>query len=127
VTESKTLRKQFGIARAPLAISPDAKVYRKDMEFDHAETKAESWVVLDPKLVHPDFSKSAEVGTLIRANTYNGNLGEKAIQLNPSNCRDIPETKELTKKLKGYTEVAISECPFVVISGDALPQDEAAV
>jgi hypothetical protein len=119
---NKEARLKYGVRKAALVVSPDAKAFRKDMEFDHAETKAESWVVIDPnlKLPHPE-------GTLVRANTYNQNIGKRADYLNPSNCRVAPtDEKDIKKVTKGYTEVPLLEVPFIVIGDPALPADEIA-
>lgn len=102
-----SLRSVLGLSQSKMEA---VKVYRKDMAFDHADVKAESWIVVTPD------------GNRVHANTYDGNLGRNfdASQF----TYPIPEPKAWAKKLKGYTEVPTSSCPFV-ISATGTPTPEA--
>lgn len=96
----KQLRQQFGVSGVAIVA---AKAYVKPMEFDHPGVKAESWI-----LVTPDQK-------LIRVNTYDGNAGRN---FDPSTVTHAApsDAKELKRKLKGYTEVPVTDCPVAIVA-----------
>lgn len=137
--KAKDLKKKYGIHKAPLLVSSEAIAFRRDMNFDEQfkvgpnKQVTHSWIVLDPSR-----------NLLIRANTYNGGLGEKVDYLNPANVRAIPgfqvdattgapivdaegqpvPTKERKNALKGYSPIALTEVPFITVAPKAEEKEE---
>ena len=152
---TKELRKKYGCHKAPLLVSSRAVAYRRDMAFDeqfqsgpHKQT-THSWVVIDPELVvereKEDGTKYTIRGLLVRANTYNGGLGEKVDYLNPASSGPIPgfardeqgnailddngqpvPTPTRKKALKGYSPIDIGMVPFVRVAADVESKQEEA-
>lgn len=104
----KALRQKFGLSGKPIKC---VKLYRKEMDFDHQETKAHpataAWVYITAD------------GKLGQAQTYSGNLGRNFNS--DSSIYPMPGEKELKKRLKGYEEVTEelpgSECFELVTPG----------
>jgi hypothetical protein len=92
----KANRTKFGVTGKPVRA---IRAFRKDMDFDHKDTKTESWILITPE------------NTLVRANLYNGQAGKN---FDPKTLtHPAPaDTKELNRKLKGYTEVSVNLCPI---------------
>ena len=108
VAQNKALRLKFGVSMAPIAAT---RVYRKPMDFDHKNVDTQSWILITPD------------NKIVRANSYDGNLKKNydAKQFThevPLTNGEIDE-KALTRKLKGYTQVEISECPFATAPATA--------
>lgn len=86
----KAIRQKFGLVGGKIKVT---KVYRKEMDFDHADTKNHpgtgAWIFITTD------------GKLGQANTYSGNLGRN-YSLQTS---DMPDEKSLKKRLKEYKEV----------------------
>lgn len=96
----KSLRQKFGIQGTPIKCT---KLYRKSMDFDHAETRENpgtgAWVYITPD------------GQWGQAQTYSGNLGRNySPQLYP-----MPDGKSKEKRLKPYVEVVD---PSAIAGGD---------
>ena len=134
----KDLKKKYGVRKTPLLVPATATAYRKDMNFDEQfkipgpnYVETHSWVIIDPSR-----------GLLIRANTYNSNLGEKVDYLNESNVRPIPgfvkdadgkdvidpatglptPDKDRKKALKGYSPIALDQVPFLMVDAPVAPE-----
>lgn len=103
----KEIRVRYGVSKAPFAVSSDARVFVKDMNFDQEHSgkiETKSWIVISG-------------GKLHRSNTYNGNLGKNGNPAAECNTEVAPaDEKALAKKIKGYTEVDASDCPFIEVS-----------
>ena len=119
VLTAKETRKKYGVRKAPLTVPSTAVAYSRPMNFDEqfkGTIVTRSYVIVDPSR-----------GLIIRANTYNGNLGDRVDYLNPANVKPLPAvqanedgtpTKEMRQALKGYEPVDMGEVPFVTISDD---------
>ena len=83
----KELRERYGVSMAPLAAT---QTFNKPMEHF---ANGFAWV-----LVNGD--------KIAYANTYNGNAGRKFA------AKWYELGDKLQKKLKGFTEVPVSECPL---------------
>lgn len=102
----KELRQRFGVTGSPLQVSTNAKVFVKEMEYnpEHAGAiQTKSWIVVDGNTLH-------------RSNTYNGNIGRGGNPAAPYNTEVVADEKTLAKKVKGYTLVDTSTCPFVAVA-----------
>lgn len=89
-------------SRKALGVSgriPATKVLMKDVPFDHADTRAQSWLLINE-----------QEGAFTQVNTYNGKTGK-----NYDAAKATYQIKDLAKSLKkwtkaGYAEVAVAEC-----------------
>jgi hypothetical protein len=111
---AKTVRLQLGTLPGPITATRAFSKPIGDAE-SFAGKVGQSWVVLTPE------------GRMVRANTYDGNLGKK-FSVTDHNSEVIPsDEKVLTKKLKGYTEVTSDLPAFInLVSQDATEGDAAA-
>ena len=96
----KATRAKYGQMGSP--ITGVTKVLKKDQAHDFGGKAGVSYAII------------TQDGKLIKATTYGGNLGDR-FNLGDHNTTQLPAegSKELRKALKGYSEVAITECPVV--------------
>jgi hypothetical protein len=112
---SKASRQALGLLPGPIVAT---SVYHKVSDHNFEGKKGESWVLFTPE------------GHLIRATTYDGNLG-KRFSLGDHNQIPLPapDSKDRKKALKGYSEVAPgTDLPMFIdfqpVVASELPQDE---
>ena len=101
-TTAKSNKAKFGLMGAP--IGNVVKVLKKDQAHDFGGKAGVSWVIITGD------------NKIIKATTYDGNLGAR-FNLGEHNTQPLPAegSKDLRKALKGYSEVATSECPVVEV------------
>lgn len=115
----KNVRQKYGINGKAVKV---VKLYRKGMDFDHAETRENpgtgAWIGVTPD------------GKMVQAQTYSGNLGRN---YSPQ-LYDLPDQKSLDKRLKAYTPVTEinptdgSDCFEIVdLTTGTEPKDDAEV
>ena len=106
----KAAKAKYGQMGAP--ITGVAEVYQKVQEHDFGGKQGVSWAILTTD------------GRLIKATTYNGNLGDR-FNLGDHNTTQTPaeNTKDRRRALKGYSKVDASTCPIVAVP-EVTPQDE---
>ena len=93
----KSNRQKFGLTGQPVTA---VKAYVRKMNFDHDNVNAQCWILISPD------------GKRIHLSTYDGALGKN---VDPATFTyDMLDEKAMKKKLKGYTEVDVSECPIAV-------------
>ncbi len=97
---SKANKVRFGVMGA--AIANVESVMMKPQDHDFNGQNAVSWAIL------------TKDGKLIKATTYNGNLGAK-FNLGDHNTQTLPavDSKEYRRALKGYSAVPLTQCPIV--------------
>lgn len=89
----KELRDRYGVNMAPV---PATKAYKKPLEhFVNKGIEAFSWILVNDS-----------DNTIVYANTYRGKVGDK---WRPKIMKMGTDT--LQKKLRGYVEVPVTECP----------------
>lgn len=88
-------RNRYGKLGGPVQCD---RVLVKDMEFDHDDVHAQSWILI-------------RGNQRAHLNSYDGNLGRK---ISTVKWWDMDE-KKLNKYIKdGYEEISVEECPFAV-------------
>jgi hypothetical protein len=92
-TESSNLRKLYGLSKSPIKAS---RAFVKDMEH-FKSVNGRSWILVND-----------QDGTRVSINTYNDQAGKNYVpQVHPLPADD----KAFEKLVKGYTEVAVADCP----------------
>lgn len=107
VQAKKSDRVKFGVTGKPVVAK---QVFMKAMEHD-SQKSTKSWI-----LVTPD-------NRVLRVNTYDGNAGKNFDPNGEGVSHEMPDQKTWNKKLKGYTEVAISECPIATAAETTPPTE----
>ncbi len=98
----KLVALRFGLMGA--AIANPVKVLSKPQAHDFNKKPAVSWAII------------TQDGRLIKATTYDGNLG-KRFNIGDHNTVSVPsDEKVLRRALKGYSEVEVTTCPIVEVT-----------
>lgn len=97
-TAAKKARELYGKTGKPIRAT---KVWHMDMSnFPDPDTKAECWVI-----------ENATDGTIVFANTYNGQLGKDWDPAHYTHIAANLDSKKHAKRIKKYKEVSIDQCP----------------
>lgn len=100
-SESKAERALYGVLGKPIAVTKVLQASFKN--FSSSKTKAEIWILINEK-----------AGTVIFANSYDGNLGKR---FNPvARTLDSLESEKHKKRMKDFKEVPKSKWPEFVTS-----------
>ncbi len=94
----KELRELYGVSESGI---PATAVYVRDLHGFPENTKAERWILVNN-----------QTRKITYVNLYNDKAGGKFDQ--SANTFDLPEDAKLQKKLRGFTEKPLAECPVAV-------------
>jgi hypothetical protein len=84
------------------------KAYKRVMGFDHAKVDTASYILVNEKATKLPNGDTCS-GTRTHVNLYDGNAGPG---FDPDKTTyPLGTEKILSQKLKGYTEIPISQCP----------------
>lgn len=97
-SNAKAARAKYGTSGQP--IPGVIAAFKKPLSHDFGGKKGESWVLLTKN-------------SLIRATTYDGNLGERFNlgEHNTTTPAPAADSKDLKRATKGYASVPVTACP----------------